>query len=158
MRSYIITLTALSFLASIIAALVPDGQRGGLKRHTKLLCSLVLICVMIGPIISFVESLSEVKFDFLPDIEEGDSQELFVESISKMSAAQLENELTVLLEARFDINKGELKVRVEYTTDGETMTVTRTVVTLSGTAIFKSPYEIEDYVKRLTNVECDCVL
>ena len=155
MKEYVIGLTALAFLASIIASLSPD--QGKTTHQLKFLCSLVLICSLISPLLGFVESVSTVGLDFVGELEVYDNEQLFIDSLARLSADELESSLADVLAQRFDIERKNLSVDVEYRTDGDSMTVTRAVVRLTGAAIFKDPYEIEAFVLDRFGLECDVI-
>lgn len=155
MKEYVIGLTALAFLASIIASLSPD--QGKTTHRLKFLCSLVLISSLISPLIGFVESVSTVGLDFVGELEVYDNEQLFIDSLAKLSADELESSLADVIAQRFDIERKNVSVDVEYRTDGDSMTVTRAVVRLTGAAILKDPYEIEAFVLDRFGLECDVI-
>lgn len=155
MKEYVIGLTALAFLASIIASLSPD--QGKTTHRLKFLCSLVLISSLISPLLGFVESVSTVGLDFVGELEVYDNEQLFIDSLAKLSADELESSLADVIAQRFDIERKNLSVDVEYRTDGDSMTVTRAVVRLTGAAILKDPYEIEAFVLDRFGLECDVI-
>ena len=155
MKEYVIGLTALAFLASIIASLSPD--QGKTTHRLKFLCSLVLISSLISPLLGFVESVSTVGLDFVGELEVYDNEQLFIDSLARLSADELESSLADVLAQRFDIERKNLSVDVEYRTDGDSMTVTRAIVRLTGAAILKDPYEIEAFVLDRFGLECDVI-
>lgn len=155
MKEYVIGLTSLAFLASVVAALTPSQAKT--TRQLKFLCSLVMICALIAPMLGFIESVSELGFDFVGETDSKTDEQLFVDSLSKLSAHELESSLAELISKSFDIDPANVSVRVEYVTDGEAMKVTRAVVHLTGAAILKNPYEIEDFVFNRFGLECDVI-
>lgn len=155
MKEYVIGLTALAFLASIFTSLSPD--RGKTTHQLKFLCSLVLICALITPLLGFVESVSTVGLDFVGELEVYDNEQLFIDSLAKLSADELESSLADVIAQRFDIERKNVSVDVEYRTDGDSMTVTRAIVRLTGAAILKDPYEIEAFVLDRFGLECDVI-
>jgi len=164
MKAYILSVVGASLAAALIILLTPDGKGGGILKHVKLLTSLALLCVIINPFLSFVKSLSETNFDnfkdeILKDVNESDPYEsILYESLSKMSADELEKELKNRICENFGIDGGNLEVNAEYTIEENTFSFKRITVILSGGAIFKNPYDIEAYVKELTGIECKCLL
>jgi len=164
MKAYVLSVVGASLAAALVILLSPDGKGGGIGKHIKLLTSIALLCVIVDPFLSFVSSLSDenfdrVKNDILEDLPEGDPYEnIFYESLSKMSAGELERELKARISDKFAIDKEDLDVKAEYTLSENSVSFKRITVILSGGAIFKSPYDIEAYVKELTGIECKCLL
>ncbi len=152
MKEYVISLISLSLFAAAILALAPKSQ----ERHTRLLCALCLICVMVSPVIGFVESVKGIDLGFLTDgVEaENDYEKLFVESLSRLSAEQLEAELKKHVASEFAIKESDLDFTVGYKTLDGAMQVERIDLRLSGMALLKDPYKIEEYLARLTDVTC----
>ncbi len=152
MKEYVISLISLSLFATAILALTPKSQ----ERHTRLLCALCLICVMVSPVMGFIESLDGIDLGGLTEGVEsdGDFEKLFVESLSKLSAEQLRAELTGLVASEFGIKESDMTLTVGYTASDGGMRVERVDLRLSGAALLKDPYKIEDYLVRLTGVTC----
>ena len=95
MKEYVIGLTSLAFLASVVAALTPSQAKT--TRQLKFLCSLVMICALIAPMLGFIESVSELGFDFIGETDSKTDEQLFVDSLSKLSAHELESSLAELI-------------------------------------------------------------
>ncbi len=152
MKEYIISLISLSLFAAAVLAIAPSSQ----ERYTRLLCALCLICVMVSPVVSFIESFKGIELGSLTDgVEtEQDHERLFLDSISKMSADQLSQELSRRVSSEFGIAPSELGFSVGYRTENGAMTVERIDLRLSGAALLHDPYEIEEYLSRLTGVSC----
>lgn len=163
MKAYILSLTGAALIAAAVTVLAPDGKGGGISKHIRLLTALALLCVITAPAVKFVGSLFSYDLPGLTEIADSADgytaqERLFYESLSAMSCQSLENELKTLIMSRFNIREGDVTVRAEYATGEGTVEVNRIVVTLSGTAVFRSPYEIEEYIETLAGVDCDCVL
>ncbi len=152
MKEYVISLISLSLFAAAILALAPKSQ----ERHIRLLCALCLICVMVSPVIGFIESVKGIDLGALTDGVklENDYENMFVEGLSRLSADQLETELTRLVASEFDIKESELHFSVGYKTVDGAMQVERIDLRLSGAALLKDPYKIESYLARRTGVTC----
>ncbi len=121
-----------------------------------MLCSLCLICVMVSPIMGFVESVKGIDLGFLTDgiDSENENEKLFLDSLSKLSAEQLENELTRRVASEFSVKASDISVTVGYTVGDGAMRVERIDLRLSGAALLQNPYKIEEYLVRLTGVTC----
>ena len=45
MKTYLLSLLTASLIAAMVGILAPEGERGGLAKHLRLLTSLFLVCV-----------------------------------------------------------------------------------------------------------------
>lgn len=162
MKIYILSIVGAALLCAAVTSLSPDGKEGGILKHVRLLTALALLCVIIGPLVSFVGTLTDADFNNIVDIPTddlyGQGERIFIEKLSKMNADSLGNEIQKRLVSEFDLDENDVSVRVNYEASDEGVRFTRVLVTLSGKAIFRSPYEIEAYVTGVTGLACDCVL
>lgn len=162
MKIYILSIVGAALLCAVVTSLSPDGKNGGIVKHVRLLAALALLCVIVGPALSFVKTLVNADFNSYISVPTDDlyssSEKLFAEKLSEMNAAGLENEIEKCLASEFDINVNDMSVRAEYEASGDGVRFTRILVTLSGKAMFQNPHKIEDYVKTVTGLPCDCVL
>ncbi len=160
MKDYLIGLLAASMIAALVGLLTPDGERGGIGKHVKLLTALFLVCVLIAPIGSAIEGLKKLfegGID-LPGMEETPDQSYQEElsgALENASTAYFTQMLTQVLENQFQIPAGELRCAVSWESVGEALKPTRVTVVLSGSAIWKDPRAIEDFVEELLG--CNCV-
>ena len=163
-KTYILSVIAVSLTAAAVSIFCPNGKGGGILKHLKLLTSLALICVIISPIVSLVKSLSDSSIDKFKDniigsiSEGGDYESIFFKSLSDTSASELEKEIKKRICEAFQIDESNIEINAEYAVENDTVSFKRITVTLSGEAIFKSPYDIEDYVRTLTGIDCKCLL
>ena len=157
-KTYILSIFATALLITVVDILAPAGT-GGLSRHLKLVTSLVLVCVLISPTVAFAEHIREFadgnwEFDIEGDIEDHYSSEL-QGALDNASFAYFEGMLEQTLCKEFNIVEDELRVRVEWSGEGENLHPKKVTVILSGKAIWKNPAKIEEYVSSL--LDCDCV-
>lgn len=155
--SYILSLIATVFVATLVGILAPSGD-GGLARHLRLLTSLVLICVLISPILSIAEEVRDLldgNFTFEGDtgVDE-DYASALEESMNATSKHYFVQMLTQTLAERFSIAEDDIRCRVEWTEEKDNLHPSRVTVILSGRAIWKNPTEIEAYVTSLLGCEC----
>ncbi len=159
MKAYIIAIICISVVGSIVSILAPEGDGGGLGKHIRLIFGLCLIVVCLGPIKKGIEVLSSLDVeDILPDVSQ-DSEEY--ESIfdSAYGAAEVENlkeGIKKILLDRFGIDGSECSVSVSldgHGDDGEPRKLSRVLITLHGSAVFRDSGEIEDYFSTLLGCE-----
>lgn len=159
MKEYLLTLVAAALIAALIGILSPDGERGGIAKHLKLLTSLFLICVLISPLHSVLTGLKDLANgnlslpNFGTDTED-DYRQQMDEALDGATESYFSDMLTQTLESQFSIATGDVACRVEWVREGETHKPLRVTVILSGKAIWKDPKPIEDFVSELLGCEC----
>ena len=161
MKVYIISIVAVSVLASVTVLLAPEGKNGSISKHLRLLSSLCILAAISDPIISFSKSLfssspGDITELFTEGIDESDSESVFFESISEFSASQLNLELVRLISEKFSIDSDDISVKSSYKTSDSGISFSSVTVKLSGLAIFKDPRDIEGFVTALTGLPCRC--
>lgn len=161
MKVYIISVVAVSLVASALILLAPEGKGGGISKHLRLLTSLCILAVISEPLISFSKNIlssspRDMTYLFTDGLTETDSESVFFESISDFSAAQLNTELTRLICENFSLDDGDISVTSSYKTTDEGISFSSVTVRLSGVAIFKNPRDIESFVTALTGLPCRC--
>lgn len=159
MKDYLLTLIAAALVAALVGILSPDGERGGIAKHLKLLTSLFLICVLISPLHSVLTGLKDLANGNLsiPNFDVGtedDYRQQMDAALDGATESYVSDMLTQTLESQFSIAAGDVACRVEWAREGETLTPTRVTVILSGKAIWKDPKPIEDFVSELLGCEC----
>jgi hypothetical protein len=163
MKTYLLTLIAAALVAALVGILSPEGERGGIGKHMKLLTSLFLICVLIAPlerVIDGLRSLADGSFEIT--LPEGEGKEDFrtelESSMNSASASYFGEMLTQTLEAQFSIQTGDVRCAVKWENNGENLAPTRVTVYLSGKAIWQDPRAIEAFVGELLGCECITVI
>ena len=162
MGEYIYSVVCVSAAIGIASAVAPEGIRGGLKKHMKLIAGLCLLCVMIGPIVGAIDTIRDT-FDAATEGINGEGEDLRggYENIYK---SYLEGEygdnvaLAVkdcLLE-RFSIPGDECRVRVDF--DNELIEPEKITVILSGRSVLRDPKEIKSFVRETFGCECSCAV
>ena len=154
-----LSIFATALLITIMDILTPTGANGGLSRHLKLVTSLVFVCILVSPTVSFVEHIREFangnwEFDIEGDIEDHYSSEL-QDALDNASRDYFAGMLKETLCEQFEINEDDLRLRVDWVGEGENLRPKKVTVILSGKAIWKNPAKIEEYVSSL--LDCDCV-
>ena len=159
MGTYLISLIAAALVASLVGILTPEGERGGIARHMRLLIALVLLCTLIAPIKETITSLmdfagGESPLPEIGDVGEEDYQKELEEAMSISSKTYLIQLLTQALEREFSITSGEVRCAVRWSDGGSEARPTLVTVILSGRAIWCDPTPIEQYVTSLFGCEC----
>ena len=150
-------------ITALVGILTPAGERGGIEKHMKLLTSLFLLCVILSPLTDLVGSLRD-RFEnsLLPDGEvdsQADSyKEQMEQSLQNASSAYFVRLLTELLEERFEISQGDLVCAVQWKQEGDALSPTHVTLILSGSAIWKDPRVMEDFVEELLGCTCNSAI
>lgn len=159
MKDYLYALLTVSLAAALAGILSPEGEKGGILKHIRLLSALLLICVLILPLqsgISYLIALQEEKIA-LPEWLEApveSSQPELQEQLDQLSKEYFSQTLTARLEAQFAIATGEVRCIVKWENDSPVLIT----VVLSGKAIWKDPEAIENFVSGLVGCECQSAI
>ena len=160
MREYLMSLIMAALIVGLIGALVPEGEGGGLRKYVTFagcLCVLLLLISPITRVLGFVSELSDGDFDISLDKQTDQYEEQFKQYIMSLGEDSISAELVGVICEKFDISEQECHVKVDtYDAQGE-MAIGRVTVILSGKAIFRDPYEIEQYITGLLGCECTVV-
>ena len=160
MREYLMSLIVASLIVGLIGVLVPEGDGGGLRRYvtfTGSLCVLILLISPVTRVLGFVSELSDGGVDVSFENRADEYDEQFKQYITSLGEESITSELTDIICKQFDISDKECHVKVDtYDAQGE-MAIGHVTVILSGKAIFRDPYEIEQYITELLGCECTVV-
>ena len=153
MKSYLLSLFGASIAVILAEIFVPERA----AKFFRLITSLFLVCVLIAPLPRAVNAIQEITDNLLSRSEEDESlggyhQEM-QEAMDGASKTYFVQTLTANICERFEIKGGELTCAVTWGNDGE-LTVERVTLILSGSAIWKDPAPMEEFVIGLLGCEC----
>ena len=153
MREYIISIACVCIIGALVCALAPDGEGGGLSRHTRLVYALCLVLVCAAPLRDVMDRIAEFEYeDLLPSTDKTDEYESIFNS--SYSEAELDNlcvGIKDILSSKFGIDASSCSVSVRAEnigTDGKTK-LTQIYITLYGDAIWTDTGAIEQYLGSL---------
>ena len=158
MKAYLLSLITAALVAALVNILTPNGDRGGIAAHQRLITSLFLVCVLIAPAEGVIKSLRNFAdgdlLEFLPNDSptQKDYQEQMNDALNASSERYFTQMLTQTLCEAFAIPSDEVRCAVSW--DKTESTPTRVTVILSGASIWKDPHAIEDFVTELLGCEC----
>ena len=159
MKEYLLTLVAAALTATLFGILSPDGERGGIAKHMRLLTSLFLVCVLIAPLggaLTGLRALINGELS-LPSVDQDsgdgyrDLQDAVLDDASVNYFTDLLNETVA---RQFSIASDEVRCSVEWTRVDGRLDPVRVTVILSGRAIWQDPHAIEAFVEALLGCEC----
>lgn len=166
MREYVFRIVCFSIAAGVLLIISPEGTRGGLKKHTKLISSLCIVCILINPMAELVDSIRSFDADdinglFGTDVE-GELYEKYDEIYQNYLDGGYGDNIGAavkdILYERFGILKENCRVLTEfYDSDGDGVREPgKITVILSGNAKFKEPESIKVFISEL--FECDAAV
>lgn len=158
MKGYIVSVMCISIIGSIASMLAPDGEGGGLGKHIRLIFGICVVMVCINPIKDIVIYINELDLGAVVETPEQDSDrygEIFDGAYGAAEVENLKNGIVQILSDRFGIDSAECEVAVVLT-DGRGLS--RIVITLYGSAVWKNTNEIEDYLGEIFKCEIVSVI
>ena len=163
-KNYLFSIMLVSVAAGAAEILAPEGEGGGLKKHVRLLVSLIVLAVLIAPVSGLLGYIS--NFDNYRGLfgaghpGEGDfsaQAENTRQRILERGESEVAAGVTALLYDRFGIPGEEAKVVPELATGDAGIEVKKLTIVLYGRSVWKNPYEIEDYFVRLLGCPCEVI-
>ena len=164
MKDYLLALLGTALALAAIGILTPDGTRGGIAKHVRLVAALVWILVLVAPLSGAVRSVRDWVDNGMPlpflriEEEEEEHRELWDTTLDEASTAYFCDMLTQTLEKTFEITPGDLTCRVRWVREGEELRPETVTLLLSGQAIWQSPHTLEEYVEDLLNCDCEVAI
>ena len=159
MKNYLMYIIIVSLCVSVLNLLIPKGK--GLYKYIKLIGMLVILVSIISPIPEILDKfdmdiLDEIRGDILNNdgTDNIEYSEMLNEYLHTYSIEQYKLQIKELLYDKFGIDKNECDINVNIISEEGKLEVSDLQILLLGKAIFKNPYEIEDYFKEL--IGCDC--
>ena len=158
MKTYIISIILVSVVGSIISVLSPDGEGGGLAKHTRLAVGLCLVLVCTTPIASFIRGLEAFDpEDYIPQLDGEESLEyesIFNSSYSEAEVENLREGIKTILYEKFNVEPSECYVFVKISEgDVGERRLLRIFINLYGSAVWKDSGAIESYLSSLFRCE-----
>lgn len=159
MQAYIISIVSASLAISMVNILSPKGSSDGIAKHLRLLSALFLICVLTSPAKELIVGLrdlanGEVNLPSTDQQLREEHEELLIETLNSATQSYFLQSLTQLIEKEFSIPTGEVRCMAQWTTEENTYKPSKITVLLSGSAKWKNPVRIEEFLEALLNCEC----
>lgn len=160
MGEYLISVIGAALIGGVITAALPDSGGGGaLKKYVGFIASLCVLCIIISPAMKALDVVSEF-FDGGLDgwlEEHGQSYEdQYYGYLASYGKENAEEGIRELICREFSIDPENCHISAEVSESDGKLGLDRIKVILSGSAVFKNPYEIEEYLSDL--FECECIV
>lgn len=153
MTGYLLSLLGVSLAVALINLLAPESTAG----HLRFISSLILVCVLIAPLPSALGKLEGIAGD-LGGTADGDTAQDYAEELEEAmdsaSRTYFAQTLTRMITDRFSLSDSEIRCAVRWVEEGEQLRPTKVTVILSGSAVWRDPSEIEDFVSSLLGCVC----
>lgn len=171
MKNYLISVVTVALCSSLAGYMAVERESGGIGKDMRMLgaiCIILSIILPLSPILSDIGNISD-KLESMLEIlrfgnaEIGGSEEskeyekIFNFQLIKSSVTEVQNSLKDLISQKFSIDKDNCHVEIVLGDgeDGEIF-MKNVIITLKGQAVWKDPYEIEEYIKSI--VKCNCIV
>ena len=141
MSAWILSLFAVVLAVSLLDLLLPEHGGRSTRRYVHLLAALTVLVMLAQPLLSLVQSGSNLFSGKLPESTvETDYEAVFRDAVTKRSTAELEKGLHALLSEQYGIAQEDATLYFTFDADG---TLTQVRVILSGKALLVDPAPIE---------------
>ena len=154
MQTYLLSLLGGSLAVALIGILAPNGG----SKHIKLISSLFLVCVLVAPLPKAIGSvrswIDDLNQDVGSDADPSDYTAQMEEAVQSASKTYFAQSLTQMLEQRFSITPGEVRCSIQWAEGDDGMQPLKITLILSGSAIWKNPADMEEFVTGLLGCEC----
>lgn len=159
MTAYLLSLIATALVVVLCRILSPDGERDGIAKHLRLLTALLLVVALLSPILTLIDGAQklvsgEITFPWEDAPSTEDYSDELQSVLDSASTSYFSDMLTQTIEEHFEIDRGEVRCAIQWERDGERLAPTRVTVILSGSAIWKDPARIEQFVTALLGCAC----
>ena len=157
MSAYFLSLLGAAMLTGVVGVLLPGGS-SGIAKHVRLICALVLFCILASPLPKLISEIRDFSFS-APDSQKEESfDQAAQKALDAASRAYFVRALTAHLEQTFEIKEGEICCAVQWG-DGEAEgKPTSITLLLSGSARWKNPHELKSYLEKLLDCPCEVAI
>ena len=155
MKELLIRVLTATLLCGLLEMLTPVGEREGLRRAVRLLCSLFLLTTLLDPLARLGALLQEADLGlWAQQMEESTVREygdLMEEKLTSGAVAQLQEDLYDLLARELGLAREDCRMTLETATDDDGLRID-----LRGTAALIDPRQIEALISEA--VGCPCIV
>lgn len=163
MKSYLVTIITASVCVGIYNVVSPGGC--GIGKYSKMIGMLIVLCVIVSPMKNLMDLLNGDELQNIKDsiIDSGDNEEseygkIFNDYLSSFSVEELKGAIEKILLEEYGIPNSECNVTISTVHIEGNLKVSHIKILLSGKSIFKNPYIIEDYFKKMLDCNCDVLI
>ena len=162
MNNYLLTIIITAIAIGLCDVIAP--AHNGIEKYVKYIGMLIILSVVISPITAFVSQIDDGILDSLKDkitdyeSSNEDYSNIFNDYLLNSSLSQLDDKLKEILQNEFEISPDEVKFNILTKQIDKGIALSKVQVLLSGSAIFKNPYLIEDRFAELLGCEVEVLM
>lgn len=158
MFEYLMGVIGAALIGGVITSVLPDAGGGGaLKKYVGFIASLCVLCIIIAPASDALDAISgffDGGLDGWVDENSVKYENEYYEYLASYGRENAEEGISALICREFSIDAEDCHVSAELSEADGVLCLDRIRVILSGRAIFKDPYKIEDYLTKTFGCEC----
>ena len=165
MKGYVMMLIGTVLICSVALMIIPEGKIG---KYVRLAGALCVLCVSISPLSSFIEALSGIDGNSLPDIIFGEGvlgdgegelspSDVYEENLMSASSENISLALRSMICREIKVDAENIEVYVELIEGEEEYLPQKVSVVLYGSAVLTDPHLIEEYIDTLLGCECEII-
>ena len=162
MKNYLLSVILTSIFIGICDVLTP--KHSSIDRFVRFIGMLIIFSIIISPVVNFIRNfddniLDSIKDNLIPSDEDSKNYDnILKEYLENLCLDDLEKEIKKLLYDNFNIKEEECDVLISTELCDDMIFVSNIKILLSGAAIFKNPYTIEEYISKSLNTECQVLI
>lgn len=163
MNNYLSSIILVSICVGIIQLIAPHYK--DIDKYIKVIGMLAILCVIVSPVIAFINDFDLNFIEDLKDkieIQDEEKQDEYNEMLKKYINEHSINEgkakIKEILEKEFQIPAHECEIEISTEIIDDSIAISNVRVLLSGNSIFKNPYNIEDYIHALLKCSCQVLI
>ncbi len=157
MKQYIFSIIAVCVVGSVVSILSPEGEGGGIARHTRLVFGLCVILVCFSPLTQAIQWIRDFDIgSVLPDggdVSGGEYESIFEGTYGEAEVENLKEGIISYLSEHFGIDQNSVSVSVRFSGDSHPNRLQTVFITLYDSAIFADTSAIESQLSSLLRCE-----
>ena len=165
MKNYLLSIVIVSMCYGVLEILKLNSK----DKASRLIGSLCLVSVVVWPIMPWIrnqENLNSAIADFNDNMigsinsfnreyNEEKMEDEFYQRIMSLSCDEIQSSIALILCEKFIISQEDIEVLCKLALDKNSdIHIENVIVVLKNNAIFKNPYEIEEFIS--VNFNCSC--
>lgn len=153
MQDYIFSVISFSAVGTVALGLLPLGGEA-LKKAFTLLLSVIMILIVGEPILSFIKSYDgELNYD-LSGTEYSSYEEVWLETLENITQNDADDAVFRLISEKYFLEEDAVSVECTLKREGDTFSLEKVNVSLSGKGNFINPGRIEYFLNEKLGCEC----
>ncbi len=153
----------MTLMSTLVGILVPASRDNGMKKGISFLAALALILAVAVPVSASFARLSELPTRFLslflPDTETiAEMESQAKEWVMRYSVENIESSAAALIENRYSLEKGTVKVTAFTETESDGTVLLRRLRVFIDSGIFREESVVAEYVGNVLACPCEVII